>query len=45
MLCFSIRLKSHVDLYLSEGCTIFAADSPKPGDTLRILLASHTTAS
>jgi polygalacturonase len=29
---FSIRLKSHVDLYLSQGCTILAADSPKPGE-------------
>ena len=32
-ICFSIRLKSHVDLYLSQGCTIIAADSPKPGET------------
>jgi polygalacturonase len=32
-LCFSIRLKSHVDLYLSQGCTILAADSPLPGQT------------
>ena len=32
-LCFSIRLKSHVSLYLSQGCTILAADSPKPGET------------
>jgi polygalacturonase len=31
-LCFSIHLKSHVDLYLDRGCTILAADSPKPGD-------------
>ena len=31
--CFTIRLKSSVDLYLSRGCTILAADSPKPGDT------------
>jgi len=31
--CFTIRLKSHVDLYLSGGCTILAADSPKPGET------------
>ncbi len=30
---FSIRLKSHVDLYLSQGATILAADSPKPGET------------
>ena len=31
-LCFTLHLKSHVDLYLSRGCTILAADSPKPGD-------------
>jgi len=29
---FSIRLKSHVDLYLSQGSAIIAADSPKPGE-------------
>jgi hypothetical protein len=27
-LCFSIRLKSHVALYLAQGSTILAADSP-----------------
>lgn len=32
-ICFSIHLKSHVDLWLDGGCTILAADSPKPGDT------------
>ena len=32
-LCFSIHLRSHVHLYLSQGCTIFAADSPLPGQT------------
>jgi len=32
-MCFSIRLKSRVDLYLSQGATIIAADSPKPGET------------
>jgi polygalacturonase len=32
-LCFTIRLASNVSLYLSHGCTILAADSPKPGDT------------
>ena len=32
-LCFTIRLKSKVDLHLSWGCTILAADSPKPGET------------
>jgi polygalacturonase len=30
--CFTIRLKSNVDLYLSRGCTILAADSPRAGD-------------
>ena len=30
---FSLRLKSHVDLYLSQGCTIIAAESPLPGQT------------
>ena len=32
-LSFSIRLKSHVHLYLSQGCTIIAAASPLPGET------------
>jgi polygalacturonase len=32
-LCFTIRLKSKVSLYLSRGCTILAADSPKPGES------------
>ena len=31
-LCFSIRLKSYVHLYLDAGATILAADSPKPGE-------------
>ena len=31
--CFTIHLKSNVELYLSRGCTILAADSPKPGET------------
>jgi len=31
-LCFTIRLKSGVELYLSRGCTILAADSPKRGE-------------
>ncbi len=30
--CFSIRLKSHVGLYLSQGAVIVAAESPKPGE-------------
>jgi len=32
-LCFSIRLKSNVGLFLSPGSAIIAADSPKPGET------------
>jgi len=32
-LSFSVRLKSHVDLYLSQGATLLAADSPLPGQT------------
>jgi polygalacturonase len=31
--CFTIRLKSKVDLFLSRGCIILAADSPRPGET------------
>ena len=31
-LCFSIQLKSNVDLFLSQGARIIAADSPKPGE-------------
>ena len=31
-LCFSIRLKSRVHLYLGEGAVIVGADSPKPGE-------------
>jgi polygalacturonase len=30
--CFTIHLKSNVDIFLSRGCTILAADSPKPGE-------------
>ena len=32
-LSFSIHLKSHVGLYLSQGATILAADSPLPEQT------------
>jgi polygalacturonase len=32
-LCFSIHLKSHVSLYLAQGSTILAADSPLPDAT------------
>ena len=31
--CFTVRLKSNVGLYLSQGCIILAADSPKPDET------------
>ena len=31
--CFTIHLRSNVDLYLSRGCVIHAANSPKPGET------------
>lgn len=31
--CFTIRLRSNVDIYLARGCIILAADSPKPGET------------
>lgn len=30
--CFTIHLRNNVALYLSRGCTILAADSPKPGE-------------
>jgi polygalacturonase len=32
-LSFSVRLKSHVALYLSQGAVLLAADSPKPGES------------
>src|SRR5579875_1433334 len=32
-MCFSIRLKSNIQLFLAQGCTITAADSPLPGQT------------
>ena len=32
-LCFTIHLQSNVELYLSRGATILAADSPKRGET------------
>ena len=31
--CFTVHLRSNVDLYLAAGCTILAADSPKVGET------------
>ncbi|ADV81685.1 rhamnogalacturonidase [Terriglobus saanensis] len=32
-LSFSLRMKSYVHLYLSQGCILIAADSPSPGQT------------
>jgi polygalacturonase len=32
-MCFSIRLKSNVNLFLAQGCTIEAAASPKEGES------------
>jgi polygalacturonase len=32
-LCFSIRLRSDVHLYLDQGATILAAESPRPGES------------
>jgi polygalacturonase len=31
--CFTIRLRSKVDIHLSRGCAILAADSPKRGES------------
>lgn len=31
-MCFTIRLRSKINLYLGAGCVILAADSPKPGE-------------
>ncbi|HWL15966.1 MAG TPA: glycoside hydrolase family 28 protein [Opitutus sp.] len=31
-LCYTIRLKSHIELRLAAGATIIAADPPKPGE-------------
>ena len=31
--CFTIRLRSNVSLFLSQGCTVLAADSPKAGES------------
>jgi len=32
-LSFTIRLRSNIQIYLSAGCIIQAADSPKPNET------------
>ena len=31
--CFTIRLKSGVEIFLSRGCRVIAADSPQVGET------------
>ena len=31
--CFSLRLQSNIHLYLAQGATLLAADSPLPGQT------------
>jgi polygalacturonase len=41
---FSIRLKSHVDLFLAQGCTIEAAASPKDGETTGYMGGTYDTA-
>jgi len=41
---FSIRLKSKVDLYLSQGAAIIAADSPKPGETTGYMGGTYDSA-
>ena len=43
-LCFSIRLKSNVELYLAQGSIILAAESPKPGETSGQLGGSYDAA-
>jgi len=41
---FSIRLKSHVDVYLSQGSAIIAAESPLPGQTTGYLGGTYDAA-
>ncbi len=43
-LCFSIRLRSNVHLYLSQGSVILAAGSPRPGETTGELGGSYDAA-
>ncbi|HEX9200603.1 MAG TPA: glycosyl hydrolase family 28-related protein, partial [Acidobacteriaceae bacterium] len=42
--CFSIRLKSHVDLFLAQGSIIEAAESPKPGETTGFMGGTYDAA-
>src|ERR1700733_2015560 len=43
-LCFSIHLKSHINLYLSQGATIRAADSPRRGEETGYTSGSYDAA-
>jgi polygalacturonase len=43
-LCFTIRLRSNVQLYLEQGCVILAADSPKPGEATGQLAGQYDPA-
>jgi len=43
-MCFSIRLKSFVALFLEQGATILAADSPLPGQTTGYMGGSYDAA-
>jgi len=42
--CFSIRLKSFVALFLEQGATVLAADSPLPGQTTGYRGGTYDTA-
>ena len=42
--CFSIRLKSLVALFLQQGATIVAADSPQPGEATGYMGGSYDSA-
>jgi polygalacturonase len=42
--CFSIRLKSFVALYLQQGATVLAADSPLPGQTTGYMGGNYDSA-
>ncbi len=42
--CFSIRLKSFVALFLQQGATVLAADSPLPGQTTGYMGGSYDAA-
>ena len=42
--CFSIRLKTFVALFLQQGATILAADSPLPGQTTGYMGGSYDAA-